>query len=75
MQEVGVLLIVLVALVVVAISLRRQRKRAAAIDLEDTSWLRREEPVEDIVTRHAAVKDFHVSGSRGQGHLRRAAAG
>ena len=64
MQEVGVLFIILIALVVVAFSLRRQRKRAAAIDLEDTSWLRREvSPEQDIVTRHAAVRDFHVSGS------------
>ena len=45
MQEVGVVFIILIALFVVAFSLRRQRKRAAAIDLEDTSWLRREPPV------------------------------
>ena len=63
MQEVGVVFIILIALFVVAFSLRRQRKRAAAIDLEDTSWLRREPPVEDIATRHAVVKDFHVAGS------------
>lgn len=63
MQEVGVVLIVLVALMVVIFSLRRQRKRAAAVDLEDTSWLRRDQPVDDIATRHAEVSDFHVQGS------------
>lgn len=61
---VGIAFIALVVLGVVVISLRRQRKRAASIDLEDTSWLRRA-PVEmdDPITRRAAVADFHVHGS------------
>jgi hypothetical protein len=60
---VGVAFIALVVLGVVVISLRRQRKRAAALDLEDTSWLRRSPPEPDPITKRAAVADFHVHGS------------
>ena len=60
---VGVAFIALVVLGVVVISLRRQRKRAAALDLEDTSWLRRSPVEADPITKRAAVADFHVHGS------------
>ncbi|HLF61111.1 MAG TPA: hypothetical protein VI980_08040 [Acidimicrobiia bacterium] len=61
---IGVAFIALVVLGVVVVSLRRQRKRAASIDLEDTSWLRREAVEPDPITRRAAVADFHVHGSQ-----------
>lgn len=50
-------------LVVVAIRLRAQRKRAASLDLDDKSWLRPPETQEDPLVRHAPVVDFHVHGS------------
>ncbi|MEX1126373.1 MAG: hypothetical protein WD895_00835 [Acidimicrobiia bacterium] len=63
MEGVGLAFIAFVVLVVVVVSLRRQRKRAAAVDLEDTSWLR-PTPVEpDPISRRAAVADFHVHGN------------
>jgi hypothetical protein len=63
MEGVGVAIIALVVLGVVVVSLRRQRKRAAAVDLEDTSWLRRAPVEADPLTKRLAVADFHVSGS------------
>ena len=59
---VGLAFIALVVLGVVVVSLRRQRKRAAAVDLEDTSWLRRVPVVQDPISKRAAVADFHVNG-------------
>jgi hypothetical protein len=60
---IGVAFIALVVLGVVVISLRRQRKRAAAVDLEDTSWLRRAPVEPDPIAKRLAVADFHVHGS------------
>jgi hypothetical protein len=61
----GVALIALAALAAIAVALSRQRKRAAAVDLEDTSWLRTTAaiPVLEEEKRTAPVKDFHVHGS------------
>jgi hypothetical protein len=55
--------IAVVVLVIVALQLRKQRKRAAEVDLEDKSWLRAPELEPDPLSRHAPVKDFHVHGS------------
>jgi len=60
---IGVAFIALVVLGVVVISLRRQRKRAAAVDLEDTSWLRRAPVEPDPIAKRLAVADFHIHGS------------
>lgn len=59
----GIAFIALVVIAVVVVSLRRQRKRAAAVDLEDTSWLRRAPAEADPITKRLAVADFHVNGS------------
>jgi hypothetical protein len=63
MEGVGVAIIAFVVLGVVVVSLRRQRKRAAAIDLEDTSWLRRAPVEPDPIAKRLAVADFHVNGT------------
>ncbi|HET7847283.1 MAG TPA: hypothetical protein VFL72_07290 [Acidimicrobiia bacterium] len=60
---IGVAFIGLVVLGVVVIILRRQRKRAAAVDLEDTSWLRRAPVEPDPIAKRLAVADFHIHGS------------
>jgi len=52
-----------VVLLVIALRLRGQRKRAAEVDLEDKSWLRPPEPEQDPLTRRAPVSDFHVHGA------------
>ena len=63
MEGVAVTIIALVVLAVIAASLRRQRKRAAAMDLDDKSWLRAT-PVEvEPTIRTAPVRDFHVHGN------------
>jgi hypothetical protein len=65
MEGVGLALFALVVVGVLAVALRRQRKRAASVDLEDKSWLRAA-PVEAPVARTAPVRDFHVRGSEAQ---------
>jgi hypothetical protein len=65
MEGVGLALFALVVVGVLAVALRRQRKRAASIDLEDKSWLRAT-PVEAPAARTAPVRDFHVRGSEAQ---------
>jgi hypothetical protein len=65
MEGVGLALFALVVVAVLAVALRRQRKRAASIDLEDKSWLRAT-PVEAPTVRTAPVRDFHVRGSEAQ---------
>jgi hypothetical protein len=65
--EIGWTLIILAAVLILVDSLRRQRKRAADVDLEDRSWLRAQIPDEiDPKTRHAPVAEFHVSGQEAQ---------
>ena len=61
---IGVAFIAFIVLGVVVISLRRQRKRAAAVDLEDTSWLRRAPVEPEPITKRLAVADFHVNGTQ-----------
>lgn len=65
MEGVLVAFIALVALLVVALALSRQRKRAAEMDLEDTSWLRTSAAPSqrDDVLRTAPVREFHVHGN------------
>lgn len=60
MEGVGVAILALIVLAVIATSLRRQRKRAASVDLDDTSWLRASAPAEEGAIRTAPVRDFHV---------------
>ena len=63
MAEIGVALIVLALVLLLVDALRRQRKRAADLDLDDRSWLRVQVPDEiDPKTRHAPVAEFHVQG-------------
>jgi hypothetical protein len=62
MEGVGLAFVALIVLVVIAVSLRRQRRRAASIDLEDKSWLRAERHAAEPGVRTAPVRDFHVSG-------------
>lgn len=62
-MEVFVFILVVAVLVFVAMRLRNQRKRAAEMDLEDKTWLRREEPEPDPLTRRAPVREFHVRGT------------
>jgi hypothetical protein len=62
MEGVGAAIIAIVVLAVVVVSLRRQRKRAAAVDLEDTSWLRRAPNEPEPLSKRLAVGEFHVSG-------------
>jgi hypothetical protein len=54
--------IALIVLAVVAMTLMRQRKRAAEINLDDKSWLRSPEPEPDPLIRHSPVMEFHVRG-------------
>lgn len=56
-------IVVLVVVGVVVSSLRRQRKRAANLDLEDKSWLRAGEAVSEPAVRTAPVREFHVHGN------------
>jgi hypothetical protein len=63
MEGVGLAFIALAVLVVVATSLRRQRKRAASIDLDDKSWLRASSSAPEPAVRTAPVRDFHVQGN------------
>jgi len=65
MEGAGAFFLAFIALIVigvVVVSLRRQRKRAASLDLEDTSWLRRAPTEPDPITKRAAVADFHIHG-------------
>jgi hypothetical protein len=52
-----------VVLAVIATSLRRQRRRAAEVDLDDKSWLRAGSPEPEPAIRTAPVRDFHVYGT------------
>jgi hypothetical protein len=63
MEAAGLVFVALVVLAVIAVSLRRQRKRAAEIDLDDKSWLRARSPEPEPAIRTAPVKDFHVHGT------------
>jgi hypothetical protein len=63
METAGLVFVALVVLAVIAVSLRRQRKRAAEIDLDDKSWLRARSPEPEPAIRTAPVKDFHVHGT------------
>lgn len=60
MEGVGIAIVALVVLAVIATSLRRQRKRAASVDLDDKSWLRASAPEIEPTVRTAPVRDFHV---------------
>jgi len=60
---IGLVIVALIVLAVIATSLRRQRKRAASIDLDDKSWLRASAPVVEPALRTAPVRDFHVHGN------------
>jgi hypothetical protein len=62
MEGVGLAFVALVVLLAVATSLRRQRKRAAEVDLSDKSWLRASSPELEPAIRTAPVRDFHVRG-------------
>lgn len=62
MESVVLAFAVVIALVVIATSLRRQRKRAASVDLDDKSWLRVKPQEAEPTIRTAPVRDFHVSG-------------
>ena len=42
--------------------LMRQRKRAAELNVDDKSWLRKPEAEPDPLSRHAPVNEFHVHG-------------
>jgi hypothetical protein len=65
MESAGLLIIAAIVLIAVGLGLGRQRKRAASMDLEDTSWLRTAvthgSPGQDLQT--APVRDFHVHGA------------
>ncbi|MGH8872773.1 MAG: hypothetical protein ACRDWS_12430 [Acidimicrobiia bacterium] len=63
MEGVGLAIVALIVLAVIATSLRRQRKRAAAVDLDDKSWLRTSLPEVEPSVRTAPVRDFHVHGN------------
>ena len=63
MEGVGFGIVALIVLAVVATSLRRQRKRAAGVDLDDKSWLRASTPEVEPAVRTAPVRDFHVRGT------------
>ncbi|MGH8913301.1 MAG: hypothetical protein ACRDZM_02150, partial [Acidimicrobiia bacterium] len=63
MEGVGLVFVALIVLAVIATALRRQRKRAASIDLEDKSWLRASPPQPEPSVRTAPVRDFHVHGT------------
>lgn len=60
---IGLVIVALIVLAVVATSLRRQRKRAAGLDLEDKSWLRASTVEAEPAVRTAPVRDFHVHGN------------
>ena len=60
---IGLVIVALIVLAVVATSLRRQRKRAAGLDLEDKSWLRASAVEAEPAVRTAPVRDFHVHGN------------
>jgi hypothetical protein len=62
MESVGLAIVALIVLAVIATGLRRQRKRAAEMDLDDKSWLRASSPVPEPAIRTAPVREFHVSG-------------
>jgi len=62
MESVGLTIVALIVLAVIATGLRRQRKRAAEVDLEDKSWLRASSPAPEPAIRTAPVREFHVSG-------------
>ena len=67
MAEFGVALIVVALILLLVDRLRRQRKRAAGVNLEDRSWLRASVPDEiDPKTRHAPVAEFHVKGHQAE---------
>jgi len=63
MEGVGLAFVALIVLAVIATSLRRQRKRAAGLDLDDKSWLRATPPDAEPAIRTAPVRDFHVNGN------------
>ena len=63
MEGVVLAIVALIVLAVLAISLRRQRQRAASLDLEDKSWLRASTPETESAVRTAPVRDFHVHGN------------
>ncbi|HEY4606512.1 MAG TPA: hypothetical protein VIH55_02600 [Acidimicrobiia bacterium] len=63
MEGVGLALVALIVLAVIATSLRRQRKRAAGVDLDDKSWLRAAPVEPEAAVRTAPVRDFHVHGT------------
>jgi hypothetical protein len=62
MEGVGLAFVALIVLVVIGVSLYRQRQRAANMDLEDKSWLRAPTPEAAPTIRTAPVRDFHVHG-------------
>jgi hypothetical protein len=62
-EGIGLGFIVVVALVVIAVALFRQRKRAKEIDLEDKSWLRHESEEPEAIARRTPLSEFHVHGN------------
>ena len=60
---IGLVVVALIILAVIATSLRRQRRRAASVDLEDKSWLRTSAVEAEPAVRTAPVRDFHVHGN------------
>ncbi len=64
MEGVGLAIFALIVVAIIATLLRRQRKRAASVDLEDESWLRTTIKAEvEPAARTAPVRDFHVHGN------------
>jgi hypothetical protein len=63
MEGVALGFLALVVIIVLAVALSRQRKRAAGMDLEDKSWLRAAPVEDDAAVRTAPVRDFHVHGN------------
>jgi hypothetical protein len=64
MEGVALAIFALIVVAVIAVALRRQRKRAAGVDLSDESWLRTTtRPESEPEARTAPVRDFHVHGN------------
>ncbi len=62
MEGVALAFLALIVIAVLAVSLSRQRKRAANMDLEDKSWLRPVPAEAEPGFGAAPVRDFHVHG-------------
>jgi len=59
----GLGIVVIVALLVIAFFLRRQRQRAANLDIDDGSWLDKEPEDIEPIAPHSPVNEFHVHGT------------